>query len=237
MGLKSQPKAPESLAAAVALKIEAARIRLSEIEEQLGSAVLNASLNEPGADKVLSGLNARLENARRDVAQLESAHLVAVRRDAQSFAAFEMQVRRAELKNLQALADERHAAMVEMCEALAVASKAKARLLGLTNKMAQGWPTGLLRYVVNWQFLDVMIGGTAFPASIDNVIAAEMWRLGSTGEDGARQHLPGAKPLTEGLRLQPDAAGTAAEAVKRMNDYILSLIAAALDNAAFARSA
>jgi hypothetical protein len=243
--IKAPSKAPEktNLAAAVEPKLADARTRLAHFEAQVGAAALAASLDEPGAAKGLAELNSRMDAARRDVGQLEQAHRIALDRDARALSAFEAHARRAELAELQKLADARLEAMVELCGAIETAAKAYAGFFDATDRMALAIPTGMIAHNIAWHGLETMMpDGRAFPAPVDKIIASEMYRH-TAGEDVKRRSLPGAHPLIELLRLQPDKIEPATEGVKRMNEYLVDAIKErfsaieAADAARFAKTA
>jgi hypothetical protein len=231
--IKAPPAtAPEktNLAAAVEPKLAEARTRLAYFEAQVGNAALAASLDEPGASKNLANLNGQLEAARRDVAQLEQAHLIALERDKRSAAAFDAFHRRIDLAKLEAIGKARLEAMTTLCGALATAGKSYVEFLQLTADMAAAWPTGLVRTVIAWRDLDTLLpDGVSFPAPIDKIVASEMYRLAGTDEQGRLRPLPGADPLIELLRLQPLKIEPATEAVARSNGFLIGTIRYKLD--------
>jgi hypothetical protein len=218
--LKSEKPERTNLAAEVAPKLESARTRLAELERHLSAAALAATLDEPGAADRLATLNDRLDVARRDVTQLEGAHRLAIQRDAAAQAAIEAKARQAELTALQAAADARLKAMVETCRGLETAAKAYTRFVEATAKMALALPTGQIPHAINWSHADIMIDGRVFPAALDVVVAGEMFRHAVGPQDA----LPGSRPPTEGQRLRPAAIEPAAEAVRRMNEYLVGTI-------------
>jgi hypothetical protein len=216
--LKSEKLERTNLAAEVAPKMEAARARLAELEGHVNAAALAA--NEPGAAGRLAHLNNQLDVARRDVAQLEGAHRLAIQRDATAQAAFEAKARQAELAALQKIADTRLEAMVEVCVAIEAAAKSYTKFCDLTGKMAMALPTGMIPHAINWNHADTMIDGRVFPAALDILVAAEMFRHAIGPQDA----LPGSRPPTEGQRLRPAAIEPAAEAIKRMHEYLIGTI-------------
>jgi hypothetical protein len=218
--LKSEKPERTNLATEVAPKLEAARARLAELEGYESAAALAATLNEPGAAGRLATLNAKLDVARRDVAQLEGAHRLAVQRDAIAQAAFEARARDAELTALQKIADARLAAMIETCNAIETAAKSYTKFVDATTKMALALPTGMIPQAINWNHTDIMIDGRVFPAANDVVVAGEMFRHAVGPQDA----LPGSRPPTEGLRLRPAAIEPAAESIKRMHEYLIGTI-------------
>jgi hypothetical protein len=219
--IKAGPITPTNLAATVETKLNAARQQLAELDGQVGAAALAASLDEPGAGKRLADLNGRLETARRDVAQLEGAHRAALDRDAHSLATWEACGRRAQLDDLQRVADARLKAMGELCAALETAAKAYTKFIDLTDAMAVALPTGVIQHQVIWRMADILIEGRGFPATFDVLVGAEMFRHAA---DPSRALLPGGRPPTEAQRLQPGAIEPASEAVRRMNDYVVGAI-------------
>ena len=220
-----KPKVPRTdLAAEVAPKLEAARSRLAELEGHVSTAALAAALNEVGAANRLAQLNSEVDIARRDVAQLEGAHRLAVQRDAQAQAAIEAKARQAELGAFQRHADARFEAMVEVCAASEVLAKAYTKFLSATADMARAMPTGMIPHAVMWNMLDIMIDGGVFPAAIDVVVGAEMYRHGDLSRPERYGMLPGARPPTEAMRLRPHVIEPATEAVKRSNEYLIGMI-------------
>jgi hypothetical protein len=223
-----KPTAPEprtDLAAEVAPKLEAARVRLADIEAQASAAALAQALEEPGAVGRLASINAAAENAGRDVRQLEQAHRLAEQRDGMARAAIEAKARQAQLAEFEKLGDARLASMVELCAAIEVAARAYARFLELTSKMAGAMPTGIVPHVVAWHDLETMMpDGRAFPAPIDKIVASEMFRHAPARDDGRHCYLPGAKPLIDALRLQPGAIEPATEGVRRLNNFLVDMI-------------
>ena len=187
--LKPEPQRT-NLAAEVAPKLEAARARLAELESHVNAAALAVALDEPGASDRLANLNDRLDVARRDVAQLEGAHRLAIQRDAQAQAAIEAKARQTELAALQKIADARHQAMVELCRGLEMAAKAHTRFVDLTGKFALALPTGQIPHAINWNHVGILIDGVEFPAALPVVVAGEMFRHAVGPQDA----LPGSRP-------------------------------------------
>jgi hypothetical protein len=171
-----------------------------------------------------------MEAARRDVSQLEQALRIATDRDERSAAAADAFHRRADLVKLEAIAKARLEAMTTLCGALATAAKSYADFLQLTEDMAGAWPTGLVRTIVMWRDLEtIMPDGVSFPAPIEKIVASEMFRLAADDEQGRRRLLPGAHPLIELLRLQPNLIEPATEAVARSNGFLVGTIRDKLD--------
>ena len=187
--LKPEPQRT-NLAAEVAPKLEAARARLAELESHVNAAALAVALDEPGASDRLANLNDRLDVARRDVAQLEGAHRLAIQRDAQAQAAIEAKARQTELAALQKIADARHQAMVELCRGLEMAPKAHTRIVDLTGEFALALPTGQIPHAINWNHVGILIDGVEFPAALPVVVAGEMFRHAVGPQDA----LPGSRP-------------------------------------------
>jgi hypothetical protein len=170
-------KAPQTdLAAQVSQKLETARTRCAELDQLADAMALSVALEELGATGKLAKLNAELDTARRDVAQLEGALRLAEQRDAMAQAAIDAKGRRAQLAIMRGHADARLEAANELCTALEVGSKALARFYAETDALALALPLGLIQHAIAWHQIEIEIDGWLFPARIENIIAGEMYR-------------------------------------------------------------
>jgi hypothetical protein len=228
LDIKSRQIEPRTdLAAEVAPKLEAARIRLAELEDQQGAAALAATLDEAGAASRLAQLNNQIDCARRERAQLEVAHRVAVHRDAMAKAAIESKARRTQLAAFEKVGAERLKAWRETCEGLAAAAEAYTRFIELTDEMAVAMPTGTVQQTILWRMADTIVAdGGAFPATLDVLLGAEMFR---NATNPSRALLPGARPPTETQRYKPASIEPAVASIERMNQYLVGLVRGKLD--------
>jgi hypothetical protein len=224
--LSNKPKVTRTnVATEVEGKLQAARERLGDLEAQVSATALDAALGEQGAAERLVALNNQMDIARREVEQLAGAHRLALQRDARALAEARAKIRQSQLAAMQSHARARLEAMVELCTAIEVAAKAYGRFLDCTDKMAMATPTGMIPHAIMWHTLDMMIDGRAFPASIEVVVAGEMFRhRDERHADKKHGFLPGARPPTASQVLRPDVIEPATEGVKRMNEYLVSAI-------------
>jgi DNA-binding phage protein len=217
-----KPRERADLVSEVAPKLDAARARLADLEAQLNAAALADALGEMGAAGRLAQLDTAVETARREVAQLEGAHRLAVQRDGLAQVAVDAKVSQAQLAAMQRHGDARFEAMVEVCAALELAAKAYTKFFDETERMALAVPLGMIPRGIQWNVLDLMVDGSAVPAAIDAIVAGEMYRHGDLGR--ADRMLPGARAPAEILRMRPTAIEPASEAVRRMNEYLIGAI-------------
>jgi len=213
-----------NLAGEVQPKLEEARSRLAELESQASAAALAAALNELGASKQLAEINRQLDDARRDVAQLEGALRLAEQRDTMAQAQLDARARREQLAAMQRHARARLDAVTELCTAIETAAKSYTRFLAATDEMALALPLGMISHPISWHMVGIMLDGREFPARIEAVIAGEMFRHADLTRADGRIALPGASPPTEKQRLAPSSIEPATDAVRRMNEWLIGMV-------------
>jgi hypothetical protein len=174
-------------APAVALKLEAARNALQDLEQQTGQAALDAAENAPGGAKRLAGLRQQIADAEREVSELERAHVFAARADREASAAGAVALRAEQFAIMKKHAANRLNSAAIVMEALATASKAFSEYAIETNAMVVALPTG-----TRMAFMGMGRNGYggSWIGDLKTLIAAEAFRLTVTDELGRGARLP-----------------------------------------------
>jgi hypothetical protein len=217
-------KVHRPIAPAVAEKLAAAEQHRANLEGHIATAALDAALERQGAALRVTTLDKQLAAARDKCQQLAAALRLARQQDARALAAADANARQAQLAVMKEHAEARLKAMTEFGIAIKAAAEAYAQFLDCTDQMAVAMPTGVIPQMIHWGMLETMIEGRLFPAEIDKIVSGEMFRHAK-----GRGALPGARPLTEGFRLRPDAIEPATESVARVNYYLVSPISERFD--------
>jgi hypothetical protein len=214
MTTKTEFRAP-----AVALKLEAARGILQDLESETGQAALDASENAPGAVKRLADLRVRITNAERDVADLTKAQALASQIDREAVAAARVKMRREQLAAFKGHVVAREKFMLTALEHAAAMAAAYTAFQFESEAM-----------------ISVLPSGTSFPAmamgengisgnllgSCERLLLAEMYRIGAKHDErGRRAILPFAKPQVVALRDEPDKIRPSAEVLKEAHAAVL----------------
>lgn len=209
---------------ALTRKIEQAEAQRVAIEQGLAEATLAEEMDRPGATAKRLRLETDLAAAVATIDRLKRARALSEEQERRAEAAAEAK-RKAELiAEFAKVGESRLDAWTKTCAALKTAAREYARFMTETDRMAVKLPTGVLGQVF-WNDLPALLpDGRAFPAPIERILAAEMFRIAPAGDDGKRWRLPGAAPLIDLLRLQPDKHEPAIEAVKRANAYLVETL-------------
>jgi hypothetical protein len=211
---------PEPRAPTVAVKLEAARTVLQDLERDVGHAALEAAEGESGAAKRLADLRSKISAAEREVSELTRAHELAARLDRENIAASAIS-----LRGSQFAAFRKHVAARE---------KHMAAALVHAGEMAKNYRQFMFE---SEAMVSVLPSGTAMPTlhmgvnglsgnllgSCDRLLLAEMYRLGAEQDaDGRRAPtLPFSRPQTIDLRDQPDRIRPGLDVLQEAHDAML----------------
>jgi hypothetical protein len=203
-------------------RLEKAKARLAALEAEHGRLALAATLNETGATGKLATWEKQVSAAKSEIGQLEAAHEVAQLRDRADEARRDVAVRREQYTKLEKHAAARVKAAKKMSAGLALFAEGYSEFLPHTGAMVDGLPSGC-----EWPPAWAHHLSRAEPA-----ICNEMWRHSAVKQIGERGvALPGAKPLNEINRYQPEMIRPLAETVAESNEYLLSAIRSQIETA------
>jgi hypothetical protein len=197
---------PQHRAPPVALKLEAARSALQVLEADLGQAVLDAEENAPNAAKRLAAVRAQIVDAERSVAELSSAHALAVHLDKKTDAAGRTRMRSEQLEVFHKHGKERLAAGEAMLKAAEAMAAAMQRYGAATQQMVAVKPVGTALPFMTLGPNGIYGGALG---NLELLLSAEFYRLGAGMEpfNGQRFYIPFAKQPTLGntdhLKMQP----------------------------------
>jgi hypothetical protein len=210
----------QSRAPAVAVKLEAARNALQDLERDVGHAALEAAEGQPGGAKRLADLRSKISAAEREVAELTRAHELAARLDRENVAASAVSLRASQFAAFR--------------EHVAAREKHMAAALAHAGEMAKAYRQFMFE---SEAMVSVLPSGTALPTlamgenglsgnllgSCDRLLLAEMYRLGAEQDgDGRRAPtLPFAKPQVMELRDQPDRIRPGLDVLQEAHDAML----------------
>jgi hypothetical protein len=197
------------------VKLDVARARLTALEGQQGKLALSAELGELGAAAKLKEWQKAVEVARAERDRLEAAFEVARKRDAAAAAAADVAARRAGFARLEQHAAAREQAAGKLSAALAAACEAYADFLASTEAMVGALPSGC-QWPPAWAH---------HLSRAEPLIADQMWkfsRVHQINEFGAQ--LPGAAPLDQRNRFQPDKIEPFTNTIAASNTYLLDAV-------------
>jgi hypothetical protein len=188
-------------APAVAQKLEAARLIRTSLDQEVGQAALDAAEGVRGADRRLSDLRVRIAVADRDVAELEAAHILALKKDSEAELAARCKLREAQLAEFGVSSSARVESVAEICEALAKLASAYQTYVARTKKMTAALPLGCALPLMGIG-ADVELG--SFVGNLSGLIAAEAFRKIDTS-GAIRAALPFARAPRIGMADHPEA--------------------------------
>jgi hypothetical protein len=214
-----QPE-PKPRAPAVAAKLETARAARAALDADLGEAALAASEGLRGADRRLADLRAQITTADRDVAELERALALALKKDHQAELGARAKIRESQLAAFTGHARARDVSVAEICDALQKLAGSYGRYINLTAKMIGAVPIGTALPVMgvgpNSMF------GSAF-GNLAGLLAGEAFRHVDVTSQ-IRAALPFAKAPTIGLSDDPRGVPSGAEAFREATAAVLKEI-------------
>jgi hypothetical protein len=217
MSAKSPPPVPR--APAIALKLEAAREVLHQLEQDVGQLALEAAEGQSGANKRRADLRATIATAQGEVGELELAHTAALQHDADAESANQAAARELQFAAFKALADEWTKTGVELAGVLENAARRRVQFAKLTEQMQAAFPTGVLPYAIDFKMVDIMLGEVAMPVAVDVLLAGEMFKHGLPNA-----FLPGARAPVASLTYNQPGIEPAAAAFRRSGAHFIRLL-------------
>jgi hypothetical protein len=213
--VEMKPRAP-----AIALKLEAAREVLRELEQDVGQFALEAAEGAPGASKRLGDLRTTIANAQRDATELEKAHAVAARIDRQTAVTAAVQMRSEQLAEFKEQFGLREKAMGAVLKAASEMASAYGEYSEATLRAATATPSGTVVPIM-------AIGANGSYGAVfgpcERLILTEIFRCAPDRLDGiGRFVLPFAKAPNELDRGNPEAIRPG---IDEMRDAHVAIIA------------
>ncbi|MGJ5120961.1 hypothetical protein [Bradyrhizobium oligotrophicum] len=213
-------------------RAEPIRLKLAEAIEVLAGLqargaelVLEASEGKPAAEKMLAAHRERITHAERHVAELQRAHALAERLDAEAEADRQAAAREAAYSAFAAAAGRWEDAGTRLALLIEQAAAVRIELALAGEEMQRRWPTGIANLEIQPRMLSVSTDRHGeLTISLDAAIAGEAFRNGRHNAD-----LPGAAaPWLMAASNRP-AIEPLANAFKRSASLYITRLRAAVD--------
>jgi len=199
----------------IAIKLQAARDRLSALESRHDDLALDKLLGVDGAASALDKLVRDIATAKAELATLQGAHSAAEKRDAEVIRAQRASLYATQFRTVKANLDKRDAAATALSAAVAEAIKAWTVLVTCSQKANAATPLG-----TSWPD-----GGIFARSELQRLVGAELYRHdGGDAMLGNKFSFPGAAVELLDHQGRPDVIVPLADKLKQNSAWIVATL-------------
>jgi hypothetical protein len=212
------------LAPAVAAEISAAESTLATLETSRGAAVL-AAMTEGGDVNALARLEADVVAIRGKLYNLRAAHKVASERDARQRVEAKARDQLDQLSRFKAECAKRDELVTKFCEGARLAAESYRGIREITAYLTAFIPDGCaLPNGMNLFNGECLVDGVAFPAPLEHMAAAELYKHAHIGQPGDVGTLPAAAPFSLSTLYRSEALEPWSQSTERMSAYFIDVL-------------
>lgn len=225
MQLFKRGEADGPLAPAIATEIAQTETTLAALEGKRGAAALAAVTDQAGGDAALTKLEAEIVATNGKLRNLRAAHRLASERDARQQIEEQTRERLEQLSRLEAELTKRDELVAKFCEGAKIAAESYRGIREITAFLTGFIPAGCA--LPNGMSLfngECLVDGVGFPAPMEHIAAAELYRHAQIRSVGDVGTLPAAAPFSLSTIYRSEALEPWSESSKRMSAYFVDVL-------------